>query len=138
MKKLKVLLVFCLLLVCFLTGCNENNTYQVVFKDNEGNEIKTILVRKGEIPTPPTVEKDGYEFIGWDKELDKITEDLEVTADFQIKKFKVIFKDYNDYIIDQQEVPYLSPAIKSVSSSLTATETITSSSATTKPGSSVT
>ena len=48
---------------------------------------------KGEVPTKVGDESGDYEFIGWDKELDLVEEDLEVTALFKhnIKSYEISF-----------------------------------------------
>ena len=84
--------------------------YNVKFLGFNGEELGTISVVEGEdvpensIPVAPIVE--GYEFIGWDKELFDITSDLEINAVYEklIEKFKVIFKDKDGNVISEQEV----------------------------------
>lgn len=48
---------------------------------------------KGQVPTKASDESGDYEFIGWDKELDIVDEDLEVTALFKhnIKSYEISF-----------------------------------------------
>lgn len=84
--------------------------YNVKFLGFNGEELGTISVVEGEdvpensIPVAPIVE--GYEFIGWDKELSNITTDLEINAVYEklIEKFKVTFKDKDGNVISEQEV----------------------------------
>jgi hypothetical protein len=55
--------------------------YLVVFKDKDGNVLKEEKVKAGssvQAPEAPIVE--GYEFTGWDKEFNSVTEDLTITA----------------------------------------------------------
>ena len=53
--------------------------YEVVFKDENGNILKTEKVIEGESATAPNAPtKEGYNFIGWDKEFTNITDNLEI------------------------------------------------------------
>ena len=49
--------------------------YKVTFKDNEGNILKEQFVKKGESAVAPSnTEKEGFIFLGWDKDFSNITE----------------------------------------------------------------
>ena len=66
--------------------------YTVVFKDKDGNVLKTEVVTEGASatsPNAPTVE--GYEFTGWDKDFSNIKSDLEVIAQYK----EIIIEDNN-------------------------------------------
>ena len=66
--------------------------YTVIFKDSEGNILKTEVVKEGasaNAPNAPTI--DGYEFTGWDKDFSNIKNDLEVIA-----QYKEIIPKQND------------------------------------------
>ena len=66
--------------------------YTVIFKDSEGNILKTEVVKEGasaKAPNAPTM--DGYEFTGWDKDFSNIKNDLEVIA-----QYKEIIPKQND------------------------------------------
>ena len=60
-------------------------TFTVTFLDYDGTELKVETgIKNGEAaaaPTDPT--RDGYKFIGWDKEFDNVTENLTVTAQYE-------------------------------------------------------
>ena len=56
----------------------------------EGEIIKTEKVAKRRSATAPTVEKEGYEVTGWDKDYSNITNDLEVNALFISLKDKIL------------------------------------------------
>ncbi|MCR4429640.1 MAG: InlB B-repeat-containing protein [Tepidanaerobacteraceae bacterium] len=84
--------------------------YTVRFLDDKGNVLKEedIVSGKGATaPVPP--EKEGYVFIGWDKEFGKVSSDLTATAQYEIKKciIKYIGSD-----ISEQAVNYKDKAVK--------------------------
>ncbi|MGI6582544.1 MAG: Ig-like domain-containing protein, partial [bacterium] len=55
--------------------------YTVIFLDWDGETLAKERIPHGGSATAPTVpEKEGYTFTGWDKEFDKVTSDLTVTA----------------------------------------------------------
>lgn len=67
----------------------EIKKHNVRFVDGVSNEnIKTEIIDHGKSATAPDAPThDGYEFIGWDKEFDNITEDTVITAQYrEIKK----------------------------------------------------
>jgi hypothetical protein len=52
--------------------------------DHDGTVLKTEKVESGKSATAPAAPtRDGYEFIGWDKDFSNITGDLTVTAQYQ-------------------------------------------------------
>lgn len=58
--------------------------YTVTFVDKDGNTLKTEEVLEGgsaTAPNPPTV--DGYEFTGWDKNFNSVTENITVKAQYK-------------------------------------------------------
>lgn len=58
-----------------------NNEYTVVFKDYDGEIIKSESVLAGESATAPEIPiRDGYVFVKWDKSFDNVTSNLEITA----------------------------------------------------------
>ena len=71
----------------------EKKSYQVTFKDREGNTLKTEQVKYGEDATAPKAPtEEGYRYIGWDKDYTKVEEDLVVQAKY-VKTWKVNFYD---------------------------------------------
>lgn len=53
--------------------------YEVIFKDENGNILKTETVEEGKSATAPNAPtKEGYNFVGWDKDFTNVTENLEV------------------------------------------------------------
>ncbi len=69
----KFIFVVSVLLLCFLSSCNNKQSvnqepiyYDVNFNTNGGSEIATIKVSKGKtIIKPSTPQKIGYNFVGW-------------------------------------------------------------------------
>lgn len=62
-------------------GQSSVKTYTVIFRDHDGAVLKSETVKAGEAATAPTVpNREGYTFIGWDKDFHKVTGDLVVTA----------------------------------------------------------
>ena len=64
---------------------NDNSSepviYTVTFVDYDGTELKVENVEAGSTaiaPSDPT--REGYDFVGWDKTFDNVTEDIIVTA----------------------------------------------------------
>ncbi|MBQ7696987.1 MAG: leucine-rich repeat protein [Paludibacteraceae bacterium] len=83
----------------------EPKSFTVTFVDYDGTELKTETVEVGNAaiePYDPT--REGYTFTGWDKEFDNIQADQTVTAQYEQKKYIVIFLDWNGNPIDTQEV----------------------------------
>ena len=60
-----------------------NITYTVTFKDWDGTVLNTQTVKEGSSATAPSSPvREGYRFIGWDKDFSSITSDLTVTAQY--------------------------------------------------------
>ena len=81
------------------------NKYTVTFKDGD-TILKTETVAHGEgatAPEQPT--KEGYTFVGWNKEFNNITSDLIVNAKWTKNQYKVIFKD-GDKVVKEEVVSH--------------------------------
>lgn len=86
-------------------------TYQVTFRDYDGEILLQVDVEFGQPATPPgEPERTGFRFDCWDKDFDNITEELIVTAKY-VQQFTVIFMDYDNSMIDYQIVDYDGNAI---------------------------
>ena len=72
----------------------EKNIYTVIFKSSiDDLVIDTIEVEDGETATAPEIKDyEGYSFIGWDKDLSNIQEDLTINALYEKNSFIVSFK----------------------------------------------
>ena len=81
----------------------EKKTYTVTFKDDENHVIATKTVEYNETVESPSDEemgsyKEKYNRVWngtWDKSLTNITQDQIITAVYDLKTFKVEFKDYD-------------------------------------------
>lgn len=66
------------------------NTYTVTYMDGDV-VLKTEIVNHGEAAEGLTPEKEGYIFIGWDANINNVTSNLTVNAEFSIKTYTVTF-----------------------------------------------
>ena len=79
-------------------------SYNLSFVDNSGNVLSSQLVKYGTtIDTSyfPSVEKEGYDFVGWSSNLPTIMPDSNVVviATFKAKAYKLTVTDFNGVII---------------------------------------
>ena len=84
--------------------------YRVTFQDEDGTVMQDSFVREGTATMAPstTKAKDGtyrYEFKGWDKDINTITEDTVVTASYdKIRYYTVEFVDDDGNLLKSQDV----------------------------------
>ena len=87
----------------------EASVYNVIFKDWNGTQIgETQKVEYGKDaiePESPNT-KEGYHFIGWDKDLTNIKQNTTITAQYEKNEYTVTFCDSNDKVISTQKVKY--------------------------------
>ena len=70
------------------------NKYTVMFMDGEKVLAAFTNVPHGETVTAPEVpKKDGKTFSKWDKDFSKVTEDIEVSAVYELNEYTVTFKN---------------------------------------------
>ena len=70
--------------------------FTVIFVDDMGRVIDTDGVCAGGSATPPNApDKEGHTFIGWDASLDSISDNITVTAQYEINTYTVRFVDDN-------------------------------------------
>ena len=63
-----------------------SDDHVVTFKDYDGSVIKVVLVRDWEdVQSPANPTRNWYDFVGWDKDLTNVTDDLEVLAQYSAK-----------------------------------------------------
>ncbi|WIF95203.1 InlB B-repeat-containing protein [Caminicella sporogenes] len=81
--------------------------YTVKFLDDKGNILKEEDVVRGTSATAPIVpEKEGYKFIGWDKEFNNVTSNLIVTAQYEIKKYTIKYNSNGGSEVLNQMINY--------------------------------
>ena len=85
----------------------EPETHTVKFLDKDGNVIAEVEVVEGEAAQAPEApEVEGYHFVGWDKDITNVTEDMEVRAMYEINVYTVTFVDFDGTVIATEEVEY--------------------------------
>ncbi|MBR2138986.1 MAG: SH3 domain-containing protein [Bacilli bacterium] len=105
MKKINFIFIF--LFILALVSCTTPTTYKVTFNDMNGEIIETKEISNGQTlsyPAPPKVE--GYKFVSWTKDVNSTSSNVIYNATYDRLKFKVVFYDFNNQILDQQEVYY--------------------------------
>ena len=81
------------------------------FSINVNGTIQSVLYGDN-VVLPEDPIKEGYTFKGWRGQTVNIKEDGIVNPIFEINKYKVIFKDYDGSILDNQNVDYKNSAVK--------------------------
>ncbi|MDR5658819.1 leucine-rich repeat protein [Serpentinicella sp. ANB-PHB4] len=88
------------------------NRYTVWFNDYNGRRLKTEEVTYGSSARPPSnPTREGYTFTGWSENFSYITRNLTVTAEYEINRYTVIFKDYDGTVLKTDVVTHGSDAI---------------------------
>ena len=88
------------------------NAYIVNFLDYQGNVIGSDTVLYGDPAKAPAVPtREGYTFIGWDKEFNKITGALVVTAQYKINTYTVKFVNFDSTVLSTQTINHGSAAV---------------------------
>ena len=86
---------------------DDSSKVTVIFLDGFGVNIETQQIRKGKdavAPENPT--KEGYRFIGWDKEFTNVQENLEVNAIWEPRTFTVTFEDGSGNVLSvEKDIP---------------------------------
>lgn len=74
--------------------------YTVTFCDWDGTVLYTQTVSSGSAAVFPAeeIERDGYRFDGWDKPINRVTQDMTVTAKY-VEVVEVQFVDYDGTVI---------------------------------------
>ena len=85
--------------------------WDVEFVDWDGTVLATMKVPTGEAATAPAdPTREGYTFIGWDKDFSSVTEDMTITALYQINRYGVRFYDWDNTLLKTDSVDYQSAA----------------------------
>ena len=81
--------------------------FTVVFQDWDGTPLSVQQVNPGEAAVAPEVTpREGYNFTGWDKDFSEVTENMTVTAQYELKKFIVRFYDWDDTFLGESETEW--------------------------------
>lgn len=87
-----------------ITAIYEKNTYEIIFYDYYGNEIKKEYVKYEEDAIPPDMPNiDLLSFKKWDKDIKNVKSDLAVYPIYS-KIYSVTFKDYNGTILKEEKI----------------------------------
>ena len=66
--------------------------HSVTFVDCDGTVLSAQSVAHGSAAAEPTVpEREGYAFIGWDKDFSNVTEDMTVTAQYSANSYSITY-----------------------------------------------
>ena len=66
--------------------------HSVTFVDCDGTVLSAQSVAHGSAAIEPTVpEREGYAFIGWDKDFSNVTEDMTVTAQYSANSYSITY-----------------------------------------------
>lgn len=109
--KFKHLICTFILFVIVLSGCDSSKKYRVIFVDYDGTIISEQYVESESylnVPLNPT--REGYYFVGWSDDLDEITSDLIVVAEYkEIKEdiYKVEFDANGGTLVSGNLLQYL-------------------------------
>lgn len=88
-------------------GIKKEKSYSVVFKDYKGVVLdEQTIYEFGTAIAPKVPTREGYEFIGWDKEYSNIIKDTVLIAQYKIKVYNVIFDTQKGTVIENQEIEH--------------------------------
>lgn len=77
------------------------NHYTVSFKDHDGSVLKTQKVDHGSGATPPEApEREGYTFTGWDVGFGNVTGNLDVSAQYIVNEYTIIFDSAGGSVVN--------------------------------------
>ena len=85
------------------TGDTEDtgDTVTVTFVDYDGTELNTQTIKKGTSATlPANPHREGFVFIGWDKDVTNVMENITVTAQYEASKLQLVitYQDFGDVV----------------------------------------
>ena len=79
---------------------NSDIVYHTVkFYDHQNNLLKETKVKSGRAAASPIApEREGYEFSGWSQSIENVTDDMEVTAQYELVEYTITY-DSNLYVL---------------------------------------
>ncbi len=105
-------LIDCKIYDVTITIEESSSSFNVIFEDYDGTELKTEVVESGASATAPDEPtRTGYTFKEWDTDFSNVTEDLTVKAVYEINTYTVTFVDFDGTTIDEQTIEYGSDAV---------------------------
>lgn len=105
----------------------EINKYTVTFNLNGGELVSGDLIQTveyGNSAVAPVVTREGYNFVGWDKQFDNITGDITITAQWEIKTYTVTFYVdgvlYDTIVVEHGTWFFENPSVQKIMQTLSA------------------
>ena len=88
-----------------IKGTFVKNKYTITYVYDNGDDNKKVEVLFGDEIKPDDPTRNGYNFIGWDKEVpfNMPAEDVTITAQWQIKTFTISFQNYDGTVLQTIE-----------------------------------
>ncbi len=81
--------------------------YIVTFKDYNGNELKVGTVAHGHAATAPVApSRAGYAFSGWNVDYSNVTENLTVTAQYNVNHYTISFESNGGSTVNNKIINY--------------------------------
>ena len=101
----RILFIFCIITMIFITGCKKK--YEITFLNKDNTVLTVITVKDNEkISYPTPLEVEGYDFTGWSEEVEFATSDMTITATYKLKTFTVKFYDIYNKVVKEETVEY--------------------------------
>lgn len=76
------------------------NTHVVTFVNDFGTELKRDTVPYGFAAIAPILSDiEGWDFIGWSVDFSHVTSDMVVTAQYEMQRFYIVFKNYDGTLL---------------------------------------
>ena len=85
-------------------GVASNALFDVIFKDKDGNVLKTSHVKYGEAAAEPVITDSN--FVGWSRDISFVEKDMVVEARYKDSEFTVNFYDINGGILLTKKCKY--------------------------------
>ncbi len=112
MKKLYFFVAFCLICLCFFTGCKKQ--YNITFDASGGIcDVKTQTYKKGDyVSKPNDPVKEGYTFLYWEKEgiayefNEAVESAFTLVAKWQINTYTIIYDTDGGSYLEDEVVTY--------------------------------
>ncbi len=90
----------------------ERKQYTVVFVDWDNQQIEIKKFNHGDVLVAPEADMvEGYTFTGWDTNDVIVTRDMVVTAQYEANEYTIKFYDWNNNVIDTQNVKHGGTAV---------------------------